>query len=111
MMNQLDDFFSYFAGSGFEITTAVLVMITMLVFIVLLIFVPTLTKKVFPRFGYAKYANYIPFQTVFTDNSMELTDGSLIRVYKISGLQTSMLDNAAKEKYEKYERLANAELQ
>ncbi|MBR3930832.1 MAG: hypothetical protein IKJ62_04625 [Alphaproteobacteria bacterium] len=99
MINQLNDFFDYFAGSGFEITTAVMVMITLLVFIVLLIFVPTLTKKVFPRFGYDKYANYIPFKTVFTDDSMELTDGSLIRVYRVAGLQTSMLDNAAKEKF------------
>ncbi|MBE6457285.1 MAG: hypothetical protein E7011_00525 [Alphaproteobacteria bacterium] len=99
MMNQLNDFFDYFAGSGFEITTAVMVMITVLVFIVLLIFVPTLTKKVFPRFGYSKYANYLPFKTVFNDNSMELTDGSLIRVYRVAGLQTSMQDDKTKEKF------------
>ena len=99
MMNQLNDFFDYFAGSGFEITTAVMVMITVLVFIVLLIFVPTLTKKVFPRFGYSKYANYLPFKTVFNDNSMELTDGSLIRVYRVAGMQTSMQDDKTKEKF------------
>ena len=30
---------------------------------------------------------------------MVLTDGSIIRVYKIDGVQTSMQDNATKEKF------------
>ncbi len=99
MMEQLNDFFTYFAGSGFPITLTVLVMAALFVFILLLIITPTLTKRIFPRFGYAKYANYLPFKTVFNDNSMELTDGSLMRVYKIAGVQTSMQDNATKEKF------------
>ena len=98
-MEQLNDFFTYFAGSGFPITLTVLVMAALFVFILLLIITPTLTKRIFPRFGYAKYANYLPFKTVFNDNSMELTDGSLMRVYKIAGVQTSMQDNATKEKF------------
>ncbi len=99
MNSQLNDFFNYFAGSGFQMTLVVLALAVVFVFIVLLIYMPFLTKKLFPKFGYAKYANYLPFKTVFNDNSMELTDGSLMRVYKIAGVQTSMQDNATKEKF------------
>ena len=98
MMN-IKDFFEYFAGSGFPLTLTIMVMSVIFVFIMLLIYVPTLTRKIFPRFGYAKYASYLPFQTVYNDNSMSLTDGSLIRVYRVSGLQTSMQDDKTKEKY------------
>ena len=63
-----------------------------------MIYIPTLTRKIFPMFGYAKYANYLPFQTVYNDNSMSLTDGSLIRVFKVAGIQTSMQDEKTKEK-------------
>ena len=98
MMN-IKDFFEYFAGSGFPLTLTIMVMSVIFVFIMLLIYVPTLTRKIFPRFGYAKYASYLPFQTVYNDNSMSLTDGSLIRVYRVSGLQTSMQDDKTKEKF------------
>ena len=98
MMN-IKDFFEYFAGSGFPLTLTIMVMSVIFVFIMLLIYVPTLTRKIFPRFGYAKYASYLPFQTVYNDNSMSLTDGSVIRVYRVSGLQTSMQDDKTKEKF------------
>ena len=61
----LKDFFEYFAGSGFPLTLTIMVMAVIFVFIMLLIYVPTLTRKIFPRFGYAKYASYLPFQTVY----------------------------------------------
>ena len=99
MMNNLNDFFEYFAGGGFQITLTVLVVAVILVFLVLMMYVPVLTRKIFPKFGYAKYSNYLPFKTVFNDNSMQLTDGSLIRVYRVAGLQTSMQDDATKEKF------------
>lgn len=98
MMN-LDGVFKYFSGNVYPITLTVLAMSVVFIFIVLLIYVPVLTKRVFPKFGYSKYANYLPFKTVFSDNSMELSDGSLIRVYRIAGLQTSMQDDATKEKF------------
>ena len=98
-MNNLNDFFEYFAGGGFQITLTVLVVAVILVFLVLMMYVPVLTRKIFPKFGYAKYSNYLPFGTVFNDNSMQLTDGSLIRVYRVAGLQTSMQDDVTKEKF------------
>ena len=64
-----------------------------------MMYVPALTKRIFPKFGYAKYANYLPFKTVFSDNSIELTDGKLVRAYRIQGVQTSMQDDKTKEKF------------
>lgn len=95
----IKEFFDYFAGSGFPITLTVMVMLVIFVFIILMIYIPTLGRKIFPRFGYAKYSAYLPFQTVYNDNSMSLADGSLIRVYHVKGLQTSMQDDKTKEKF------------
>lgn len=69
------------------------------VFIVLLMYIPTIVKHVFPKFGYKHYAEYIPFTTVYTDNSIELSDGCLIRVYSIAGVQTSMQTDEQREKF------------
>ena len=69
------------------------------VFIVLLMYVPTIVKHVFPKFGYKHYAEYIPFTTVYTDNSIELSDGCLIRVYSIAGVQTGMQTDEQREKF------------
>lgn len=99
MTDKFNEFFNYFAGSGFPITLTIVAMVAVFVFIVLLIYVPILTRKVFPKFGYAKYADYLPFKTVYNDNSMELTDGSLMRVYRVAGVQTSMQDNETREKF------------
>jgi type IV secretion system protein VirB4 len=99
MMENLNGFFEYFAGSGFPITLIVLVLAALCLFLVLMMYVPALTRKIFPKFGYDKYSSYLPFGTVFTDNSMQLTDGSLIRVYRVAGVQTSMQDDATKEKF------------
>ena len=98
-MTNVQDFFDYFAGSGFPITLTIMVMVVVFVFIVLMLYVPTLTKKVFPKFGYAKYSNFLPFDTVFDDNSMSLVDGTLVRVYRVAGLQTSMQDDETREKF------------
>ncbi len=98
-MNNINGFFEYFAGGTFPMTLTILVMLVVVVFIALLIYMPTLTRKIFPRFGYAKYADYLPFKTVYNDNSLELTDGRLVRVYRVAGVQTSMQDGPTREKF------------
>ena len=95
----MNEFFEYFAGGGFPITSIILVMAVVFVFIVLLMYIPVLTRKIFPRFGYSRYSSYLPFQTVYTDNSVTLTDGSIVRVYHVRGVQTSMQDDVTREKF------------
>ena len=98
-MTNFSEIFNYFAGAGFVLTMIIMVMAVLLLFIVLMIYVPTLARRVFPHFGYAKYASFLPFHNVNEDNSMTLTDGSVIRVYRIAGLQTSMQDDETKAKF------------
>ena len=95
----MNGFFEYFAGGGFPITAIILVMAVLFIFIVLMMYIPTLTRKIFPKFSYSKYSQYLPFNTVYNDNSITLTDGSIIRVYHVSGVQTSMQDDATREKF------------
>ncbi|MCQ2571441.1 MAG: hypothetical protein MJ165_00365 [Alphaproteobacteria bacterium] len=92
--------FDYFAGSNTStiLTFVIIAMSILLVFIVLLIYLPVLTKKILPKFGYAKYSDYLPFRTVYNDDTMSTDDGSLMRVYKINGVQTSMMDEKNNEK-------------
>ena len=97
----MEKIFDYFAGNNNEMTLT-LVIITMsvvLAFLVLLMYIPTLTRKIFPRFGYMKYSDYLPFNTVYNDNTLSINDGSLVRVYKITGIQTNMLDEKNTEKF------------
>lgn len=98
-MNELNGFFDYFAGGGFPITLTILVMAVIFLFIVLMIYIPFLTRRIFPPFGYRRYSQYMPFQTVYNDNSIQLTDGSLIRVYRVAGIQASMQDDATRAKF------------
>ncbi len=95
----MNGFFEYFAGSGFPITLVILVMAVVFTFVVLMMYLPALTRRIFPKFGYKKYSQYLPFTTVYNDNSMSLTDGSLIRVYSVAGVQTSMQDGPTREKF------------
>ena len=95
----MDGFFEYFAGGGYSITMTILVMAVVFVFIILMVFLPALTRRIFPNFGYTHYAQYLPFKRVFNDDSLELTDGTLVRVYRVSGVQTSMQDDATREKF------------
>ena len=95
----MNGFFEHFAGTGFPITSMILVMAVVFVFIILMMYIPLLTKKIFPKFGYVRYAQYLPFNTVYTDNSLTLTDGCVLRVYRVSGVQTSMQDGATREKF------------
>ncbi len=97
----IPEFFQYFAGSGFSNTTTltIIAVAVIFVFIILMMYVPTIAKHVFPKFGYKHYAEYIPFTTVYTDNSIELSDGCLIRVYSVAGVQTSMQTDEQREKF------------
>ena len=98
-MIDIKGFFEYFAGSGFQLTLTVMVLVAIFVFVALMLYTPVLARRIFPKFGYAKYADFLPFKDVYDDNSMSLTDGSLIRVYRVAGLQTSMQDDKTKEKF------------
>ena len=99
-MNNDFGFFDYFAGSSdFPITLTILVVAVVFVFVVLMMFLPVITRKVFPKFGYMRYSDYLPFERVRDDDSLQISDGSLVRVYHLDGLQTSMQDDATREKF------------
>lgn len=99
-MNNDFGFFDYFAGSSdFPITLTILVVAVVFVFIALMLFLPMITRKVFPKFGYMRYSDYLPFERVRDDDSLQISDGSLVRVYHLDGLQTSMQDDATREKF------------
>ena len=96
----MEKLFSYFAGNNDSMTfTLVIVSICVIVvFLLLLVYIPTIIKRVFPNFGYLKYSDYLPFDNVYNDNSLSVKDGSLVRVYKIRGIQTNVMDNENREK-------------
>ena len=96
----MEKLFNYFAGNmnSMTLTFVIIAMCVLLVFIILLAYIPAITKKVFPKFGYAKYSDYLPFENVYSDDSLSTNDGSLVRVYKIKGVQTSMMDDKNREK-------------
>lgn len=95
----MKEFFDFFTGTEFPITSVVLVMAAVFIFIILMLYIPTLTLWIFPKFGYKKYYEYLPFKTVYTDDSLELTDGTIIRAYKLAGVQTSMQDEKTREQF------------
>ncbi len=97
----MNNFFEFFAGGGMSnsLTLTVMVAAVIFMFIVLMMFIPTIIKHIFPKFGYKHYAEYIPFQTVYTDNSIELDDGCLVRVYSVAGVQTSMQTEENRAKF------------
>ena len=96
----MEKLFSYFAGNNDSmiLTLVIISMCVVLVFLILLMYIPTITKKIFPKFGYAKYSDYLPFDKVYNDNSLSFTDGSLARVYKIQGIQNNIMDDKNREK-------------
>ena len=96
----MEKLYEYFAGNtnSMSLNLTVVVLLIMLSFILLLVYIPVLTRKILPKFSYAKYSDYLPFDKVYKDNSLSMTDGSLVRVYKIKGIQTSMMDSENREK-------------
>ncbi|MBN1325316.1 MAG: hypothetical protein JW974_03815 [Alphaproteobacteria bacterium] len=95
----MKNFLDYFIGGGFPITLVILVMAVVFVFVILMLYIPTLTLWIFPKFGYKNYSQYLPFKTVYSDNSIMLSDGSLIRAYKLGGVQTSMQDEKTRDQF------------
>ncbi|MBD5391307.1 hypothetical protein HDR66_00715 [bacterium] len=95
----MNNIFQYFAGGQFPLTMTVLVTMVVFVFIIMMIYIPTLMRRVFPKFGYVHYGQYLPFRTVYNDDSLELSDGALTRVYHVAGVQTGIMDDATREKY------------
>jgi len=99
-MIDYNQIFEYFAGaSEFPITLTVLVMLVLVVFIVLMMYLPVLTRKIFPKFGYASYSDYLPFRSVKKDNTLEISDGSLVRIYHLDGVQVSMQDDETRARF------------
>ena len=96
----MEKLFEYFAGnfSSTDLTLAVVSMSVLLVFIVLLIYIPILTRRILPKFGYNRYSDYLPFNKVYNDDSLSMIDGSLVRVYKLGGVQTSMMSEKNRKK-------------
>lgn len=95
----MNNIFQYFAGTEFPMTAFVLVMAVIFIFVILLMYIPTITRRIFPKFGYSCYASYLPFYDVLKDDNIKLTDGSLIRIYRVSGINLSMQDEIAREKF------------
>ena len=83
----MEKLFEYFAGSidSMSLTLIIIAMSVLLIFIFLLMYIPALTRKILPHFGYVKYSDYLPFDRVYKDDSLSMNDGSLVRVYKIGG--------------------------
>ena len=99
-MNNNTGFFDYFAGSvDLPITVTVLVMVVVFIFIILMLYLPILTRKIFPKFGYLRYSEYLPFKNIKKDNTLQLVDKSLVRVYHLEGVQTSMQDEETRSKF------------
>lgn len=97
----MDALFNYFAGNSNSMTMTFVVvgMFVLLAFVILLMYIPALTRKILPKFGYLRYSDYLPFGAVYTDNSLALNNNNtLVRVYKIAGLQTSMMGEKKREK-------------
>ena len=95
----MNGFFEYFAGSGFPVTTMIMVIAVIFIFVVLMMYLPTLTRRILPQFGYKRYSRYLPFRTVYNDDTLELSDVAMLRVYRVAGVQTSMQDAATREKF------------
>ncbi|MCL1902031.1 MAG: hypothetical protein FWG18_00195 [Alphaproteobacteria bacterium] len=95
----MEQMLNFFVTDTFQITLVVFGAAVLLAFIVLLIYSGMLSKIIFPNFGYKKYYEYLPFQSVLADNAtIRLNDGTLVRAFKIEGVQTSLKDDAEKQK-------------
>ena len=95
----MEQIINYFAETGFPITLTVLVGVVILAFLILLIYIPTLTKKIFPQFGYSNYSAYLPFQKVNNNNTISIEGGSSIKVYHLDGIQVSMQTDEERAKF------------
>ena len=90
---------NYFTSDSFPMTPVILGAVLLLLFVILLLYSKVLSNAIFPRFGYRAYAEYLPFDSVLGDDmTVRLRDGTLVRAFKLDGVQTSMKDDAEKAK-------------
>ncbi|GHT58724.1 hypothetical protein FACS18945_4790 [Bacteroidia bacterium] len=96
----MENILSFFAGGGIPVTAFAVLGAMLLIFVILLLYSNILSIAVFPKFGYKKYSEYLPFAGLLSDNStLRMRDNSYIRVFSLHGVQTSMQDSDAKEKF------------
>jgi type IV secretion system protein VirB4 len=96
----MNEFINFFVSNLYTPTTIVIMAAIILLCIIMYFYSDTLIKSVLPNFGYNKYSDYLPFSSIYSDNSsVGLIDGSVVCGYKLQGLQTSILSEESKEKF------------
>ena len=92
------EFFDFFIKSDLQLTGALFVLMTLIIFLILLFYSPLLSRVFFPPFGYKRYSDYLPFDKIMGDGAtIALKDGTLVRAFSIRGVQNGMLDDGQKE--------------
>ncbi|MDR1071043.1 MAG: hypothetical protein LBL21_00145 [Rickettsiales bacterium] len=93
------DFFDFFIKNDFQMTGLLFAGLLFLIFFVLLFYTPLLSKVFFPAFGYKKYGDYLPFDQIQGDDmTVKLKDGTLVRAFRIGGVQTGMMDEGQNQR-------------
>ncbi len=96
----MQDFFNFFVSDISSPTTFVMFGAIILFVIIMYFYSNVLSKTILPKFGYRKYSDYLPFSSIYSDNTtIGLLDGSIVRAYEIAGIQTSMHDDETKKKF------------
>ncbi len=95
----LNNYFKYFITNNFSLTIFIIVMLILILSFILIIYSSFLKKNIFPKFSYKKFSDYLPFKTLYSDNSLMLSNNSLIKVYKLSGIQTGMQIEDVKKQF------------
>ena len=74
----MQDFLSFFVSDISTPTTLVMVGAVILFVIIMYFYSNILSKMILPRFGYRKYSDYLPFSSIYSDNTtIGLLDGSV----------------------------------
>jgi len=95
----MNEIINLFVNDNFSVTPIILAVLVIFVFVLLIAFVPIISKIIFPEFGYSKYSDYLPFSGILSDGqTVKLNNGNLVRAYRLSGVQTSMKDDTEKER-------------
>ncbi|MDR2685980.1 MAG: hypothetical protein LBB23_04380 [Rickettsiales bacterium] len=69
-------------------------------FILFLLYASVLSKILFPKFGFLRYGNYLPFMNALEDDiTITLKNKHYARIYKISGVQLAMQDENKRAQY------------
>jgi type IV secretion system protein VirB4 len=89
----------FFAGGTITTTTIVVFACVAAMAILLFAMSGTLSKLLFPKFGFVRYSEYLPFSALVGASDIRLKGGELVRVYKFAGLQTSLQDTDAANKF------------